>query len=135
MNVPGATSEKILEKLDDIAKGKPDDLIIHVGTNNITNNVNLLLNVKKIFTKVSKKLSSTSIAFSLIISHKDKNNIKKNLTDTNAHLKKLYTQLGISFIENNGIKNFHLCKRKLHLNKSESSVFAKNLSQHINRTD
>ena len=41
VNFPGSTNEKILEKQDDIIKEKPDDLIVHVGTNDITNNVNL----------------------------------------------------------------------------------------------
>ena len=33
---------------------------------------------------------------------------------------------GISFIGNSGIKEFHLGKRKLHLNKKGNSVVAKN---------
>ena len=41
VNFPGGTNEKILEKLDDIIKEKPDDVIVHVGNNDITNNVNL----------------------------------------------------------------------------------------------
>ena len=41
VNFSGGTSGKILEKLDDIIKEKPDDLIVHVGTNDITNNVNV----------------------------------------------------------------------------------------------
>ena len=49
MNFPGGTNEKILEKLNDMIKEKPDDLIGHVGTNDITYNKNLLTNVKKIF--------------------------------------------------------------------------------------
>ena len=49
MNFPGGTNEKILEKLNDMIKEKPDDLIGHVGTNDITYNINLLTNVKKIF--------------------------------------------------------------------------------------
>ena len=40
VNFPGSTNEKILEKQDDIIKEKPDDLIVHVGTNDITNKVN-----------------------------------------------------------------------------------------------
>ena len=47
VNFPGGTREKILEKLDIIIKEKPDDLIAHDGTNDITYNVNLLTNVKK----------------------------------------------------------------------------------------
>ena len=63
VNFPSGTSEKILEKLDDIIKEQPDSLIVYVGTNNLTNNVNLLNNVKKIFNKVSKEWPSTSIAY------------------------------------------------------------------------
>ena len=83
VNFPGGTSEKILEKLDVIIKEKSDDLIVH----DITNNVNVLTNVKKIFNKVSNELPLTSIAFSSIINRKDKTNIQKTLTDTNALLK------------------------------------------------
>ena len=32
-------------------------------------------------------------------------------------------QKGISFIDNSGIKEFHLGKRKLHLNKKGNSAF------------
>ena len=48
-----AGGEKILEKLDD----KKPDLIVHVGTNGITNNVNLLANEKS--SKSSKELPKT----------------------------------------------------------------------------
>ena len=88
VNFPGGTSEKILEKLDDIIKEKPGDLIVYVETNDITNNVNILTNVKKIFNKVSKESPLASIAFSSIINLKDKTNIQKTLTDRNARLKK-----------------------------------------------
>ena len=44
---PGATSEDILDKIDDLLKVKPDCLLVHVGTNDLTNNVNLLNSVKK----------------------------------------------------------------------------------------
>ena len=43
---PGATSEDILDKIDDLLKVKPDCLLVHVGTNDLTNNVNLLNSVK-----------------------------------------------------------------------------------------
>ena len=53
VNLPGGTSKKILEKLDNIIKEKPDDLIIHVEMN-MTNNLNLLANVKNISKKFPK---------------------------------------------------------------------------------
>ena len=44
-------------------------------------------------------------------------------------------QKGICFVDNSDIKEFHLGKRKLHLNKKGNSTFSKNLLHHINRTD
>ena len=39
---PGATSSAIVNKTDKVPEGKPELLIVHVGTNDLTNNVNLL---------------------------------------------------------------------------------------------
>ena len=107
MNFPSSTSEKILEELDDIIKEKPEDLIFHAGTNDITNNVNLSTNVKKIFHNFSKESPLTSIEFSSIINRKDKTNIQKTLTDANTRLKNFCMQKEISFIDNSGIKEFY----------------------------
>ena len=135
VNFPGGASEKILEKQDVIINEKPDDVIVHVGTNDITNNVNLLTDIKKIFNKVSKELPSISIAFSSIINRKYKTNIQETITVTNARLKNFSEQKGVSFIDNSGIKKFHLGKRKLHLSKKGNNAFAKSLLHHINSTD
>ena len=62
INFPGGTGEQITDQLDDFIKGKPDDLTVHVGTNDIANNVNVLNNVKNIFRKVSKNSPSTQLA-------------------------------------------------------------------------
>ena len=50
-NYPGATSEDILNKISDLLKVKPDCSLVHVGTNDLTNNMNLLNPVKKWSTK------------------------------------------------------------------------------------
>ena len=75
------------EKHDDLIKDKPDDLIIHSGTNKLANNVKLLNNGKKILKKVSANLPSTNLVFFSIIVRKDKRNIKKSTADTNAPVK------------------------------------------------
>ena len=53
-NYPGGTSETILDNIDDIVKNKPDYLIIHAGTNDLTNGINLLNQAKKIVKQVKK---------------------------------------------------------------------------------
>ena len=67
INFPGGTSKKVTDQLDDLIIGKPDDLIVHVGTNEVGNNVNLLNSVKRIFREVLKDSSSTQLLFSSII--------------------------------------------------------------------
>ena len=134
-NFPGDTSDKIADELDGLIKDKPDDLVIHIGTNDLTNNVKLLNNVKKILKKVSANAFSTNLAFSSMTVRKDKRNIEKSIADTNARLKNSCMQKGIEFINNNNIKEHYLGKKKLHSGQIGNSVFAKNMLKYINRED
>ena len=129
----GGTSEKIIQNVHDLLKDKPDDIVIHVGTNDITNGVNLLNSVKKIVKQVSDISPRTTIRSprSSIIVRKDKKHVEKPLIDRNTRHKNYCRQMGISFIENSNIKESHLGKKKFHLNKTGKSFFAKNLINHI----
>ena len=46
-NFPGATNTDIVNKMDNILGSKSQSLIVHVGITELTNDVNLLNNVKK----------------------------------------------------------------------------------------
>ena len=82
-NFLGATSTDIFNKMDDILEDKPQSLIVHVGTKDLTNDANLLNNVKEIVNKTKKKLPNTTISFSNIIIRKDRNSLDKSRADTN----------------------------------------------------
>ena len=45
LKFPGATSADIVTKIDDVLDEKPESIIIHVGTNDLTNDINLLSNL------------------------------------------------------------------------------------------
>ena len=48
INFPGATSTDIVKNIDKILENQlPKSLMVHVGTNDLTNDANLLNNVKK----------------------------------------------------------------------------------------
>ena len=66
---------------------KPASLIVHVGTNDPTNHICLLSNVKKIVNKTNKTSPSTVLTFSGIIFRKDEKNLEKTRADTNSWLK------------------------------------------------
>ena len=86
-NYPGVASEDILDKIDDLLKVKPDCLLVHVGTNDLTNNVNLLNSVKKMVNKVKNSSPNTKLVFSSVILRKDKKDISKKDGETNHRLK------------------------------------------------
>ena len=73
INHPGATSDVIEEELEATVKenSKINTLIVHAGTNDLTNNINTLRSVKKICEKTKKISPNTKIVFSSIIFRKD----------------------------------------------------------------
>ena len=132
-NFPGGTSETILENIDEIIKNKLDCLIIHAGTNDLTNWINLLNQAKKIIKEVKKVSHNTKIAFSSFVTRKDRKNIDKKVLEVNSHLKNYCSQKNIDFIDNN-IKEEHLGVKKLHLNKRGNSVLASNILKYLRST-
>ena len=73
LNCPGSTQQAatLSEKINDVLNQKPESLIVHVGTNDLTNEINLLNNIKKLSPKQSK---NHSLSFSNIIIRKNKKN-------------------------------------------------------------
>ena len=126
VNKPGATSERLLlEDLDNFIKCQPESVIIHAGANDLTSGINI---VKELTTKLPK----VKIAFSGLITRKDKKNLGKNVTETNKRLKNYCRQKDIGYIDNSNITEDSLGIKKLHLNRKGNSFFAKNLLKYLN---
>ena len=117
LNFPGATSLDVLTKIDDVLNKKPASLIVHVGTNDLTNDMNLLSNVKKIVNKTNKTSPNTVLTFSSIIFRKDKKNLEKTRADTNSRLKNFCRRKNINLISNDNIKEEYQGIKKIHLNR------------------
>ena len=131
INFSGATSTNIVEKIDHILEDHPKSLVVHVGTNDLTNDVNLLNNVKKIVNKTKKKSPNPVISFSNIIVRKHRRNLEKKRSDTNARLKNYCSQKNVDLINNDNLKENHLGIKKLHLNRKGNTLFAHNLLNFI----
>ena len=67
INHPGATSDVIEEELEATVKenSRINTLIVHAGTNDLTNNINTLRSVKKICEKTKKISPNTKIGETL----------------------------------------------------------------------
>ena len=83
-NFPAATTEIILEKLENLLESKPDLLIVHAGTNDLPKNINLLSNLRKVHRECLELSPETKHAFSNEIITKDKTNLLKHRKDVNA---------------------------------------------------
>ena len=105
--VSGKTSNDIARKIDDVLNQKPESLTVHVGTNDLINDINLLNNIKKIVTKTRQKSLNTLLIFSNIIIRKDKRNLERLRADTNSKLKNYCSQKSLRLIIYDNIKENH----------------------------
>ena len=51
---PGGTTETILQEIKELVKNKPDILIVHARTSDMTKGKNMLNNIKKIIKSVKR---------------------------------------------------------------------------------
>ena len=112
--------------MDDILEDKPQSSIIHVGTNDLTNDANLLNNVK-----TKKKSPNIAISFSYVIIRKDRNNLENLALIQTQGLQTFVSKKNIGLIDNENLKDNHLGIKKLHLNRKGNTLFTKNLLNFI----
>ena len=86
VNKPKTTTIRIFDELDDAIKSKPKRVIYNVGTNYLTNVINLLNNSKKNVKRIIVELSTLNFVCSGIINRKDRKNMDKSVTETNQIL-------------------------------------------------
>ena len=74
---PGCTTRDLKHHVIPTIEKKPSVIIIHAGTNDLTNDVETIANYKYIIEKIKKKSPHTKIAISLLTLRKDRKNIEK----------------------------------------------------------
>ena len=63
----GASSTDIIDHGKPVLRKKPDTIIIHVGTEDLTNNINILRNVETISKMAKEESPSTKLCFSSVV--------------------------------------------------------------------
>ena len=85
---PGASSNDILDHIKPSLRKEPDQTVINVGTNDLTNDHN----VKKIAKMVRETSKNTKLCFSSLICRTDLKGIDEEVIKTNTHLENCCTQ-------------------------------------------
>ena len=87
-NHSGATTEDICDFIRPEVRQKPDIIIVHAGTNDITNNTKSFENYKKVTDTIKSKLPNCKYAISNVIIRKDKPDIEEKFIEFNSRLSK-----------------------------------------------
>ena len=122
---PGASSIDILDHIKPSFRKAPEQIIIHAGTNNISNNTNYLKNVKKIVKLVKENCKDTKLSFSLVICRTNIKDITDTINITNSQLENYCKQQNMLFIDNGNIKKSDFNPKGLHEHERDSSKLTK----------
>ena len=124
----------MLDYIKSIAWRKPDTLMIHTGTNDLTNGADTMKKVRKLV-KVVRKIDESEkvkIGFSSVIYCKDKN-LEDERNEINMKLKTYCEGKGFVFIENANISESGVNNSKLHLNKKGTNTLTQNIKSSFNQ--
>ena len=102
-------------------------MVIHSGSNDITNKVNILRKIRKVKKAIIENNvnDETAIILSSVI-HRDDQYIEDEINELKKILENLCKRKSMGFIDNSNIKSSSLNRSKLHLNKSGTALLTKN---------
>ena len=132
MHIPDLQPKTCL--ITSIARRKPDTLIIHTGTNGLTNGVNTMKKARKLV-KVVREIDESEnikIGFSSVTYRKDKD-LTDERNEVNVKLKKYCEGKEFVFTENDNINEPGLNNSKLHLNKTGATILTRNITRSFNQ--
>ena len=128
---PGWTSNDLKHEVMKTIENKPNLIIFHVGTNDITNNVDTIANYQAVINKIIKKSPQSNMAISSVIKRLDRKNIDKKVITLNEKLKKLCEENHIDYINNDNVDESCLGERKLHLGTKGNAYLASNFIKYV----
>ena len=94
---PGGSSIDILDHIKPSLRKEPDQIVVHAGTNDVTNDHNYLNNVKKIAKMVRETCKNTKLCFSSLICRTDLKDIDEKVIKINTHLENYCKQQNLDF--------------------------------------
>ena len=128
MKHPGSTTGDMVDYVRPVTRKKPDVIIMHVGTNDLTKGVNTMSKVRKIVSAIQEVDSTRNIqlGFSSIVQRADKD-YSKEIKDISTRLKSYCLGKGLIFVDNSNIDESCLNNSKLHLSKKGMQLLSQNI--------
>ena len=115
--------------LKPLIRQKPDEVILHIGTNDIKDNSKtaevVAAGILNLGTQVKESMPGTKVSFSSITVRKDRHSIQKKIEHVNAILKRMCIENNWTYIDNSNIDYTCLNRRGLHLKKTEAQLLVR----------
>ena len=132
----GSKTEDMADYLKPLMRKTPDEIIVHVGTNDVKDDTKsaevVAAGILNLGNQIKDKLPNTKVSFSSLIVRKDKTSVLNKINNINVILKRVCDQNNWSYIDHNNIDYSCLNRGGLHLNRKGSSLVSKNFSQYLN---
>lgn len=111
----------------------PDELIIHIGTNNLRKDTaeEICKKVEKLYFMVQKECPNTKIAFSEITPRGDFKEASNKREQTNKGLFSFCQSKNLIFLTHPTLNEGSLNSRKVHLNRNGTSLLARDFKNLI----
>ena len=128
----GATSQDIKDHIKPIIRRKPDLIIIHAGTNDLTKGCNTVEEMNEIIEAAKSDSPSTEIVISSLTTRRDNIGMPKKVKNLNRKLNDACDKHQIKMIDNSNLGAECLSAKNLHLNPRGNSLLARNFLNFIN---
>ena len=130
---PGAKVEDMMYYVKPALKKHPKQLIIHVGTNDMstTSAKEITKSISALGDAIIADEPGIDLTFSEVVSRNDDKGLADKVKLVNECLDKLCTQKNWGFISHKNIKAIHLNGSALPLNRRGSAILAKNIKTHL----
>ena len=131
-SISGMTSNDLIDHIKPMVRKNPDAVLVHIGSNDLTDNVNTMKKIKKVVAAIREidKEEKISISFSSIIERNDID-LEKDFNLINEKIKSYCSGKGFSFIDNSNIDRSCLSWDKLHLNSKGTAYLANNFKKYV----
>ena len=128
----GATTLDVKDFIKPIVRRKPDLIIIHAGTNDLTNEkINTAENLTEIIESAREVSPETEIVISSVITRQDKPGMPKKVKNLNKTINEVCEKHNIKVMSNSSVGGDCLSLKKLHLSQKGNSAFARNFLKFI----
>ena len=131
---PGCTTLDMADHIKPILRKKTEKLIVHVGTNSLKSRESSARCAEEIVNlgeSIKSSVPELDLAISGLITRSDDEMLTRKVDEVNTALKQSCLQKGWKFIDHANITSENLNRSKIHLNKSGTSMMARNFTNYI----